>query len=110
MKKSQANFSLFEKCEYESDDEDDNMMIEPPKSPTMEGEGGSEVTGKLEKLEVKQIFQPKDEAVVHGELREYTKKEITKRQLTTFNTSTPQNEILTGKKVFLLNTVNQRLK
>ena len=53
MKKSLANFSLFEKCEYESDDEDDNMMIEPPKSPTTEGEGGSEVTGKLEKLEVK---------------------------------------------------------
>ena len=53
MKKSLANFSLFEKCEYESDDEDDNMMIEPPKSPTTEGEGGSEVIGKLEKLEVK---------------------------------------------------------
>ena len=44
---------MFEKCEYESDGEDDNMMIKPPKSPTMEGEGGSEVTGKLEKLEVK---------------------------------------------------------
>ena len=53
MKKSLANFSLFEKCEYESHDEDENMMIEPPKSPTTEGEGGSEVTGKLEKLEVK---------------------------------------------------------
>ena len=53
MKKSLANFSLFEKCEYESDDEDDNMMIEPPKSPTTEGEDGSEVTEKLEKLEVK---------------------------------------------------------
>ena len=52
MKKSLANFSLFEKCEYESDDEDDKLMIEPPKPPTMEGEGGSEVTEKLEKLEV----------------------------------------------------------
>ena len=53
MKKSLANFSLFEKCENESHDGDDNMMIEPPKSPTTEGEGGSEVKGKLEKLEVK---------------------------------------------------------
>lgn len=52
MKKSLANFSLFEKCEYESDDEDDKLMIEPPKPPTMGGEGGSEVTETLEKLEV----------------------------------------------------------
>ena len=53
MKKSLANFSLFEKCEYECDDEDDNLMIESPKSPTTGGEGRSEVTGRLDKLEVK---------------------------------------------------------
>ena len=52
MKKSLANFSLFEKCEYESDDEDDQLMIEPPKPPTTGGESGSEVAEKLEKLEV----------------------------------------------------------
>ena len=35
------------------DDEDNQLMIEPPKTPTTGGEGGLEVTGKLEKLELK---------------------------------------------------------